>query len=284
MAQNRYLPFGYRIANGAITVQPEEADAVRGIYMRYAEGASYKAIAAELTAAGIPYMPDTPVWNKNMVARILQNTNYLGTKKYRAVISPNEGEAAHRVQKQYTLIEPPEIKQLKGLFVSAACGEPVERRLKSKGGERWFCPADPHHIGTSVTDATLLKNVQAQLNQLISSPAVISGGASDPERLSFNIARLQNELELLMKQEPLDADGIRDRILRLAAEKYALCDEDTEAEKTILGLLKNAEPQQELDVHLVCKITRQITVGSRGEVALALKNGKIIKEGELRHG
>lgn len=68
MAQNRYLPFGYWIANGAITAQPEEADTVRGVYRRYAEGVSYKQIAAELTTSGIPYMPDKPVWNKNMVA------------------------------------------------------------------------------------------------------------------------------------------------------------------------------------------------------------------------
>lgn len=283
MAQNRYLPFGYRIANGVITAQPEEADTVRGIYRRYAEGASYKAIAAELTTAGIPYMPDKPVWNKNMVARILQNTNYLGTKKYPAIVEFDESEAALRAQKQYTLTEPPEIKLLKSLFICATCGEPIKRRLKSKGEERWFCPADSHHIGISVTDATLLENVQTQLNRLISSPALITGGTSGSERLSFNIAKLQNELELMMKQEPPDADGIRERILSLAAEKYALCDEDAEAEQAILSLLKNAEPLRELDTQLICKITRHITVGPCGELTIVLKNGKSHKEGDIRH-
>lgn len=283
MAQNRYLPFGYRIANGAITAQPEEADTVRGVYRRYAEGASYKAIAAELTSTGIPYMPDKSVWNKNMVARILQNENYLGTKKYPAVIELDDREAAFKAQKQYTLTEPPEIKQLKGLFVCAVCGEPVKRRLKSKREERWFCPADPHHIGISVTDDTLLENVQAQQNRMVSSPAVIAGGTSGSERLSFHIAKLQNELELMMKQEPPDADGIRERILSLTAEKYALCDEDAEAEQAILSLLKNADPLQELDMQLICKITRHITVGPCGELTLVLKNGKSHTEGELRH-
>ncbi len=283
MAQNRYLPFGYRIANGAITAQPEEADTVRGIYRRYAEGASYKQIAAELTTSGIPYMPDKPVWNKNMVARILQNANYLGTDKYPTIIAPNEGEAARRAQKQYTLTAPPEIKQLKGLFVCSACGEPAKRRLKFKDEERWFCPADLHHIGISVTDATLLENMQAQLNRLISSPAIIVGSTSGSERLSFNIAKLQNELELMMKREPPDADGIRERILSLAAEKYALCDEDAEAEQSILNLLKNAEPMRELDTQLICKITRYITVGPCGEVTLVLKNGKSLLEGDVRH-
>ncbi len=262
MAQNRYLPFGYRIANGVITSQPEEAGTVRGIYRRYAEGASYKAISAELTTAGIPYMPDKPVWNKNMIARILQNTNYLGTKKYPAIVEPEESEAAFRAQKQYTLTEPPKIKQLKGLFVCAACGEPVKRRLKSKGEERWFCPADPHHIGISVTDATLLENVKAQLNRLISSPALIAGSTSGSERLSFLISKLQNELELMMKQEPPDADGIKERIL---------------------SLLKNAELQRELDAQLICKITQHITVGPCGELTLVLKDGKSHKEGDIRY-
>lgn len=86
-----------------------------------------------------------------------------------------------------------------------------------------------------------------------------------------------------MKQEPPDADGIRERILSLAVEKYALCDENAEVEQTILSLLKNAEPQRELDAQLICKIMRQIMVGSCGEITLVLKNGKSIKEGETSY-
>jgi hypothetical protein len=283
MAQNRYIPFGYRIENGAIAVKPEEAEVVRGIYQRHAEEASYSAIAAELTAADIPYMSDKPVWNKNMVARILQNTNYLGEKKYPAILEPDEKCASQKAQKPYTITEPQEIKQIKGLLVCAICGEPVKRRLKSKGGERWFCSADPSHLNTSIKDTTLLKNVHAQLNQLISSPYIIARGTRESDRLSINIARLQNELDMLMKQEPLDIEGTKDCILRLATEKYALRDEDEETERTILKLLESAEPIPGLNTYLLSRITRRIMVGSRGEVALALKNGKIVGEGDMRY-
>lgn len=282
MAQNRYIPFGYRIKNGAIVVQPEEAETIRGIYRRYAEEASYSAIAAELTAADIPYMPDKPIWNKNMVARILQNANYIGIKKYPAILEPDEKYAAQKAQKPYALTEPSEIKQLKGLLVCAVCGEPVKRRLKSKGGERWFCRADPSHLCTSVKDTTLLKNIQTKLNQLISCPNIISSGTRESDGLSLKAARLQNELELLMKQEPPDIEGTKNCILRLAAEKYALRDEGEEAERAILKLLESAEPMPSVDTYLLSRIIRRITVGGRGETALFLKNGKTIG-GDMRH-
>lgn len=283
MAQNRYLPFGYLIANGAIAVQPQEAETVHLIYRQYAEGVSYKSIAAALTGAGIPYMPDKPEWNKNMVARILQNSHYLGDEKYPAIIKPEEGAAAQNAQKQYTHTESREVKQLKELLVCAVCGEPVKRRIKSQGEERWYCSSGPHHIGTAVTDAVLLKNAQDQLNQLISSPVSITRGTSRPDKLSFKVARLQNELELTMRQEPPDGDQAKNLIFQLAAEKYALCDDDEETENTILRLLSGAEPQPEPDTALMCKIAQKIAVGRQGEVTLILRNGKNTEDGGTRH-
>lgn len=67
---------------GQIKINENEACIVRRIYSDYAAGQSYKKIAEMLTAEGIRYMPQKPVWNKNMVARILQNQNYLGNRKF----------------------------------------------------------------------------------------------------------------------------------------------------------------------------------------------------------
>ena len=73
---NRKLPFGYCLRNGQVREETTEAEVVRLIFRRYGEGASYGALADELSALGCPYAPGRP-WNKNMVARILQDRRYL---------------------------------------------------------------------------------------------------------------------------------------------------------------------------------------------------------------
>ena len=39
---NRKQPFGYRMTLGEITIQPEEAETVRSIYLQYIAGISFK--------------------------------------------------------------------------------------------------------------------------------------------------------------------------------------------------------------------------------------------------
>lgn len=77
---NRKLPFGYKMVMGEIVVHPQEAQAVQGIYARYLAGASFNDITDHLKEKGPPYDADKP-WNKNMVARILEDNRYTGTIK-----------------------------------------------------------------------------------------------------------------------------------------------------------------------------------------------------------
>ena len=64
---NRKQPFGYRMTLGEITIQPEEAETVRSIYLQYIAGASFKQLAEQLQAEDVLYDEDKS-WNKNMVA------------------------------------------------------------------------------------------------------------------------------------------------------------------------------------------------------------------------
>lgn len=96
MAGNRKLPFGYRMERGEVTEHPVEAEAVREIFHRYLAGASYTALVERLRDAGPAYDEDKP-WNKNMVARILENAKYTGNSGFPSVIP---AEAFQRAQLQ----------------------------------------------------------------------------------------------------------------------------------------------------------------------------------------
>lgn len=41
MAQNRYLPYGYKIEHGKTDIEPQEAKVIRSIYKQYVSGLSY---------------------------------------------------------------------------------------------------------------------------------------------------------------------------------------------------------------------------------------------------
>jgi len=71
MAGNRKQPFGYRMEFGEYTPHPAEAETVRWIYQTYLAGASYQELVEALQERGIAY-DEGKLWNKNMVARILE--------------------------------------------------------------------------------------------------------------------------------------------------------------------------------------------------------------------
>ena len=61
MGKNRYLPFGYRIRNGEIVIEPVEANIVRKAFEEYAAGASYA--SNTLASVIMPTRPNgTKIW------------------------------------------------------------------------------------------------------------------------------------------------------------------------------------------------------------------------------
>lgn len=83
MKKNRNIPFGYCMINGKYAVNAVEAAAVNQIFTEYFDGKSLNEIAAKMT---VPYHSDKPVWNKNMVKRVLENRRYKGECGYPQII------------------------------------------------------------------------------------------------------------------------------------------------------------------------------------------------------
>ena len=102
----RKQPFGYKMKLGEIVPQTQEAEAVRSIYLQYLAGASFKQLAEQLQAEDVPYDVDKP-WNKNMVARILEDDRYIGEKYFPALIPTEQFHAAQERRKEMR----PEYKQ-----------------------------------------------------------------------------------------------------------------------------------------------------------------------------
>lgn len=247
MAGNRKLPFGYRMERGEITEHPVEAEAVREIFRRYLAGASYATLVERLRDAGPAYDGDKP-WNKNMVARILENAKYTGDTGFPAVISR---EAFQKVQAQRKERAAPPAKT------------PAQKEL------RRLCGGNPP------------KYVEGQvlgiLNRLTADPGLISASASEDEEPD-HIQALRRKLAELLKEAPVDEDAARRTALDLAAEQLdAIGPEQYETER-LRRIFGKSAPLGSLDADLLHGSVQRITIRKRRAV-VRLKNGQTIEGG-----
>jgi len=94
-------PFGYRLVDGALRIDEQEAEIIRYIFDSYLSGRSKDEIAAELTARGLTTRDGKARWRYNSIDYILKNERYIGDallqKRYTTDVLPfqkkrNNGE------------------------------------------------------------------------------------------------------------------------------------------------------------------------------------------------
>lgn len=284
MKQNRTLAYGYKIESGRIVTDHMEAEVVRRIYRNYAEGMSYKAIAESLTSEGIQYLPEKSVWNKNMVARILQNKNYLGTEKYPMIVEEALFQKIKLAQKPYTHTESEEIKAIKPLLVCGVCGKSIRRRVRNSGEERWYCEGEAKHISVTFSDKILIESVKSLWHRLAANVELADIGEKTGESnpISLEMIRLKNEIEQMLKAGVINESEALTKIRQLAALRYYSCDTFLHHNRILMQKLQQAP--QEFQVKMILEITTEIKISFHGVESIVLKNGKVIEKGADHHG
>lgn len=245
MASYRKLPFGYRMERGEIQEHPVEAEAVRDIFRRYLAGASFAALAERLRDDGPAYDGDKR-WNKNMVARILENAKYTGSGGFPAVI---QTEDFQRVQAQRKSKTAPPSKT------------PAQKELRRLCGGN-----PPKYIEGQILGA---------LNRITSDPGLIQHPAL-PTGDTPKLKALNRELTDLLGQAPVDEEAARKAAMDLAMEQLdAIGPEEYETER-LRRLFSKLEPQNELDSGLLHTSVQRISVQKRKAI-VELKNRQTIE-------
>ena len=184
---NRKLPFGYQMRMGEIIRNEPEAKAVQDIFLQYTLGASLKEIAEQMGKIG-PAYDEGKSWNKNMVARILENAKYIGTDSHPKLVDIKLFEAA--AEKRQTKQRLPE-------------RTPVQKALKR------VCSKPPS------------PEIEQQVTRLLSRLTEQPERIMQPERTSKpTYTNTQAELDDVLNTQPLDEDAARSLICKLAQEQY----------------------------------------------------------------
>ena len=244
---NRKLPFGYQMRMGEIVRNEPEAKAVQDIFLQYTLGASLKEIAAQMNKTG-PTYDEGKSWNKNMVARILENAKYTGADDYPKLVDTALFEAAStkRQTKQRLPERTPAQKALKRI-----CSKPPTPEIEQQ--------------------------VTHMLDKLAEQPERITQPKETPAPTHTNT---QAKLDDILNTQSLDEDAARSLICKLAQEQYdAIGNEEYETER-LRRLFTAFECTTELNAELL-QSTVSVVLVTRSVVRLQLKNGQIIGKEDL---
>ena len=244
---NRKLPFGYQMRMGEIVRNEPEAKAVQDIFLQYTLGASLKEIAEQMSKTG-PVYDEGKSWNKNMIARILENTKYTGADSYPRLVDIKLFETA--AEKRQTKQRLPE-------------RTPAQKELKR------LCSKAP------------TPEIEQQVTQLLGKLAEQPERITQPERTSKpTYTNTQAELDEVLNIQPLDEDAARSLICKLAQEQYdAIGNEEYETER-LRRLFAAFECTAELNAELLQSTVSAVLV-TRSVVRLQLKNGQIVGKEDL---
>lgn len=238
----RKQPFGYKMKLGEIVPQPQEAETVRSIYLQYLAGVSFKQLAEQLQTEDVPYDEDKS-WNKNMVARILEDDRYIGEKEFPALIPTEQFHAAQERRKEMC----PEYKQT-----------PAQKELRK------LC-------GGTVPDSVARKVLKI-LNQMVDDPQIIKIETSGVPTTE-DIRQLQQELDTLLQTPPVDEDAARQKALEVASLKLASVKTEEYESHRLRGVFETHPKMDALDAALLKQSLRKIECHG-DTVCLLLKNGQ----------
>lgn len=247
MGSYRKQPFGYKMQWGKIVLQEQEAPVVRWIYQTYLSGASYNELVETLRKQTIPYITGK-LWNKNMVARILENPKYTGESEYPPLISQEQFEAVQVRRKKQAA--PPQ-------------KTPAQKEL------RRLCGGSP--------PPWVERQVLAVLNDLIARPEQLRCPLCE-KVLPAEVIRLRQELDDLLNTPPVDEDRARKMALHLAElQLNTIGPEEYETER-LQRLFQSRSPMSELNQELLHESVRHITYAGR-RVTILLKNHQTMEGG-----
>lgn len=249
MAGNRKQPFGYRILCGKIVPYENEAETVQWIFETYVAGATYSALAEALQDRGVPYDARKP-WNKNMVARILEDRRYIGTSVFPPILKREQFEAS-QVTKQKRV--PPRYQT------------PAQKEL------RRLCGSTP--------PSWVEGQVLGVLNCLIENPDMISYIAESAEKAE--ISALRRQLDDALHSPPVEEAQIRSMAVHLATLRMNAIGAQEYETKRLQSMFKGRKPLTELDQELLHESVRKVTYID-GVVSVLLKNQQLLKGGAVK--
>lgn len=274
MKKSRYFPFGYSMDEGKIVILPQESELLQKLFSHYLNGASLQQLADLAAQSGLRFREDSEHWNKNRIARILDDGRYGGDKNFPPIISAETRQATAAMRRQKAAAQSP-ILFIQRKLVCGNCGEKLRRMKQRPPRIRWDCKKCGRRTGT--TDSALFQAVTDQLLAVCRSPQAIEKEPTLSPAGSSEFTRLENEINQAMDRRKTDPNELLALIFACAAEKYQACSLGKTDPQTLMleKLLREHCKDTKLDRDLFEKTVKQVLLQPDASVWLRLQNGVV---------
>lgn len=278
---NRYIPYGYKFEVGQPVPHPDESQIVREIFDRYCAGDSLKIIAESLTHRQVEYSPGKASWDKARIKRILENSRYIGSDEYPALITKEQFVAANLKKTQTStnkLAIDEDIKLFKELTVCAKCGKKVTRRTDSRSAEpvSWKCAECGWLVRMS--DAAFKAKVVEVMNALINNPGSAALDELPQEVIDLEGKRLLNEFHRALDSGQASEDELIKMVFQIGAANYRAMDSREAISARVISDYTKAKSSPDFQRELFQRTARRIRMSADGALSIELQNSKIISE------
>lgn len=240
---NRKQPFGYRMEFGDVVVDPKESEVVRYIFQQYLIGHSFKVLANNLQQQPIRYEAQKS-WNKNMVARILQDGRYAGDKGFPQIIP---GESLNAAMEK---------RSAQRLSVHRTAEEKAFRQLS----------------GHPATAKMMAQTIEI-LNSIAGSPELL---VEPPPPNEIDAVTLGRELEQGLAQMPIDEDKANVLIQEYAAVQYQAIGSGRYETERLRRIFADRPSMEIMDADLLRSTVSKIQVKGGNVKSICLKNMQVI--------
>lgn len=278
MKKIRYVPYGYTVRDGETVVEHSEANIIREIFQAYISGASLKAIAEELTGRNIPYTEKNTTWDKARIARIIDNSKYIGTEEYAPIVDEELYEAATslKVSRQRNAMEKEcdGIELLRDFIRCECCGQPMKRHISTKCRikESWDCSNDACGHRVRISDAQLLETITVILNRIIQNGNLLQPQAKKRYEPSPGVIKIGNEIAMELEQAHPSEDYIISKTAELASLMYEQNTAKLDVTVSLARKMVQAmRVQEEFNKDYFMSLVSYITLGENGKVTLHTK-------------
>lgn len=276
MKKKRYFPFGYAMINGKIEIISEESNLIHQVFLKYLEGKSLQQLSSMAEQSGLLFRENTGSWNKNMIARILDDKRYWDGKQYPAIISGEVAVQAIAIRASKATPKST-YKFIHKKLACTSCKHGLTRNSKSLPRIYWDCKNCGMRWGP-IADEELLKAVTEKLILVCRNPEMIEWEEVPNKNFSLQAARLTNEINQMMNQRQVDPERLMPLILECAAEKYRTCSigESDHVTLRTKELFQNHTDDNELDQELFNQTIDKVILQADCSIKFQLFNKRTI--------
>jgi Recombinase. len=289
----RHMPMGYKMVNGQIEINEEQAQIVKAIFTDYIKEKSLKAIAKKLSDKGVLNANMKPNWNHGSVGKILQNVKYQGDEFYPRFIDEATFKKAQdrRTATEVKLGRTQQFNAMKnqsifsGKIKCGECGETYKKYIEHAGKPsekiKWKCRKYIFENrvlcrNSFFTEDELKSTFIEATNQLIKQKKMLEKiSPQEPPKMNLELRQTDNRIKELEQGGEFSSPELAELIFKRAELNYEgskIADHKLNTEK-IKEALTGINALTEFNEELFETIIKQMTVYKETFVKVEFKNG-----------